>query len=248
MNIVVYPGTFDPITNGHTDLVERAARMFDHIIVAVAYNPKKKPMLDLDTRVDMARSVLGHLANVEVVGFNNLQSLARRASRLRRSRPGGSKRPMNPHPEPTMTQKLILDYVYDHEAQRPNQVFLTQPIGGGQVRDYTWAQTVDEARRMAAHLQSLELEPGARIAILSKNCAHFFIAELADALKIFRRDDGFHPVSKILNMPGVIDLSGSIHQVVHDRVGDVQDLLFAQTLETHGNCHFCWFLELDSCW
>lgn len=72
MNIVVYPGTFDPITNGHTDLVERAARMFDHIIVAVAYNPKKKPMLDLDTRVDMARSVLGHLANVEVVGFNNL--------------------------------------------------------------------------------------------------------------------------------------------------------------------------------
>ena len=78
-----------------------------------------------------------------------------------------------------MTQKLILDYVYDHEAQRPNQVFLTQPIGGGQVRDYTWAQTVDEARRMAAHLQSLELEPGARIAILSKNCAHFFIAELA---------------------------------------------------------------------
>ena len=66
-NKVIYPGTFDPITNGHTDLVERAARMFDHIIVAVAYNPKKKPMLDLDTRVDMARSVLGHLANVEVL-------------------------------------------------------------------------------------------------------------------------------------------------------------------------------------
>jgi len=72
MNIVVYPGTFDPITNGHTDLVERAARMFDHIILAVASNPKKKPMLDLESRVDLAKTVLGHLANVEVVGFDNL--------------------------------------------------------------------------------------------------------------------------------------------------------------------------------
>ena len=72
MNIVVYPGTFDPITNGHTDLVERAARMFDHIILAVADNPKKKPMLDLETRVDLAEEVLGHLHNVEVTGFSNL--------------------------------------------------------------------------------------------------------------------------------------------------------------------------------
>ncbi len=72
MTTVVYPGTFDPITNGHTDLVERAARLFDHIIIAVADNPKKRPLLDLETRVDLAKSVLGHLANVEVVGFNNL--------------------------------------------------------------------------------------------------------------------------------------------------------------------------------
>jgi len=72
MNTVVYPGTFDPITNGHTDLVERASRMFDHIIVAVADNPKKRPMLDLETRVDLASSVLSYLPNVEVVGFNNL--------------------------------------------------------------------------------------------------------------------------------------------------------------------------------
>lgn len=72
MNTVVYPGTFDPITNGHTDLVERAARMFDHIILAVADNPKKKPTLDVDTRVDLAREVLSHLHNVEVVGFSNL--------------------------------------------------------------------------------------------------------------------------------------------------------------------------------
>lgn len=71
-NRVIYPGTFDPITNGHTDLVERAARMFDHIIVAVADNPKKKPMLDLEARVDLAQNTLGHLANVEVTGFSNL--------------------------------------------------------------------------------------------------------------------------------------------------------------------------------
>lgn len=72
MNIVVYPGTFDPITNGHTDLVERAARMFDRIILAVASNPKKKPMLELEQRVALAQKVLGHLDNVEVVGFDNL--------------------------------------------------------------------------------------------------------------------------------------------------------------------------------
>ena len=75
--------------------------------------------------------------------------------------------------------RLILDHVYDHEAAQPQRVFLTQPVGGGQVVDYTWARTLDEARRMAAHLQSLGLAPGARIALLTKNCAHFFIAELA---------------------------------------------------------------------
>lgn len=72
MNIVVYPGTFDPITNGHTDLVERAAKMFDQIIVAVADSPRKRPLLPLDIRVELAREVLGHLDNVEVVGFSNL--------------------------------------------------------------------------------------------------------------------------------------------------------------------------------
>lgn len=74
---------------------------------------------------------------------------------------------------------LMLDYIYDHEAAHPETVYLSQPIGGGQVVDYTWAQTLDQARRMAAHLQSRGLEPGARIAILSKNSAHFIIAELA---------------------------------------------------------------------
>lgn len=72
MNIVVYPGTFDPITNGHTDIVQRAARLFDKVIVAVAANPKKNPLLPLEKRVDLARTVLAHLPNVEVMGFSNL--------------------------------------------------------------------------------------------------------------------------------------------------------------------------------
>ncbi len=75
--------------------------------------------------------------------------------------------------------KLLLDYIYDHEAKLADVVYLTQPLGKGQVANYTWAQTLDQARRMAAHLKSLNYEPGARIAILSKNCAHFFMAELA---------------------------------------------------------------------
>jgi long-chain acyl-CoA synthetase len=75
--------------------------------------------------------------------------------------------------------KLILDYVYEHEAARAGQVLLTQPTGAGAVTNYTWQQTLEQARRMATHLQSLQLQPGARIAILSKNCAHFFMTELA---------------------------------------------------------------------
>ncbi|MEH6357986.1 MAG: pantetheine-phosphate adenylyltransferase [Pseudomonadales bacterium] len=65
----IYPGTFDPITNGHTDLVERASKLFDHVIVAIAANTKKGPMLDLDLRIDLATQVLAHLDNVEVCGF-----------------------------------------------------------------------------------------------------------------------------------------------------------------------------------
>ncbi len=75
--------------------------------------------------------------------------------------------------------RLMLDHIQDHEARRAAQVFLTQPLGGDRVVDYTWGQVMDQARRMAAHLQSRGFEPGSRIAILSKNCAHFFIAELA---------------------------------------------------------------------
>jgi long-chain acyl-CoA synthetase len=77
------------------------------------------------------------------------------------------------------TTRTILDHAFDHEARQPERIYLTQPVGGGRVADYSWAQVLDQSRRMAAHLQSLGFPRGARIAILSKNCAHFIIAELA---------------------------------------------------------------------
>ncbi|MEO9274368.1 pantetheine-phosphate adenylyltransferase [Marinomonas sp. 5E14-1] len=70
--ISVYPGTFDPITNGHTDLVERASKLFDQVIVAVAASPKKRPALSHEMRISLAKHVLGHLPNVQVMGFDNL--------------------------------------------------------------------------------------------------------------------------------------------------------------------------------
>ena len=72
MNRVLYPGTFDPITYGHGDLVERAARLFDSVIIAVAASPKKNPLFSLEQRVELAREVTKHLPNVEVVGFSTL--------------------------------------------------------------------------------------------------------------------------------------------------------------------------------
>jgi long-chain acyl-CoA synthetase len=75
--------------------------------------------------------------------------------------------------------KLILDYIYDHEKNRANELLLTQPLGNNQVADYTWRQAMDQSRRMAAYLNAQNLAPGAKVAILSKNCAHFIMAELA---------------------------------------------------------------------
>ncbi len=68
----VYPGTFDPITNGHSDLVQRAAKLFDRVIVAVAENPGKKPVFNTDERVDLATQVLAGIDGVTVCSFNSL--------------------------------------------------------------------------------------------------------------------------------------------------------------------------------
>ncbi|MBL1261426.1 MAG: pantetheine-phosphate adenylyltransferase [Thiotrichaceae bacterium] len=70
--IAIYPGTFDPLTNGHSDLVQRAARLFDHVIVAVATNPGKAPQFSADERIKLAQIALDGIRNIEVCGFNQL--------------------------------------------------------------------------------------------------------------------------------------------------------------------------------
>ena len=71
MSTVLYPGTFNPIHNGHADLVERAARIFDRVILGIATSPHKNPS-ELPSRVELARTALSHIDNVEVHGFNTL--------------------------------------------------------------------------------------------------------------------------------------------------------------------------------
>jgi len=71
-NTVIYPGTFDPITNGHVDLTERASRLFGRVVVAIAYSEKKTPLFDLEQRIALCEASLSHLDNVEVTGFSNL--------------------------------------------------------------------------------------------------------------------------------------------------------------------------------
>ena len=72
MTTAIYPGTFDPITNGHTDLIHRASRLFDHLVIAVAANPNKNPLFSLDERVNMVAQVLGDLDNLTILPFNML--------------------------------------------------------------------------------------------------------------------------------------------------------------------------------
>ncbi len=72
MITAVYPGTFDPITNGHADLVARAARLFETVIVAVAQDTAKETFCEIDQRVELAREVLAEFGNVEVVAFSGL--------------------------------------------------------------------------------------------------------------------------------------------------------------------------------
>lgn len=72
MTVAIYPGTFDPITNGHSDLVDRASRLFDKVIVAIAANSSKTPFFSLDERIAFAQSALSGFDNVEVRGFDTL--------------------------------------------------------------------------------------------------------------------------------------------------------------------------------
>lgn len=72
MTRVIYPGTFDPVTNGHADLIERASKMFDEVVVAIAAGHHKSPVFSLDERVALVHSAIDHLPNVKVIGFSGL--------------------------------------------------------------------------------------------------------------------------------------------------------------------------------
>lgn len=72
MKAAVYPGSFDPITYGHVDIIERASRIFDKLIVAVVTNPSKRPLFSMEERIDMIREAIRHVSNVEVDGFDGL--------------------------------------------------------------------------------------------------------------------------------------------------------------------------------
>ena len=72
MKTIVYPGTFDPITNGHIDLIERASRLFDKVVVGIAANKRKGPLFDVDERIQLASDALCHVPNIEVFGFDYL--------------------------------------------------------------------------------------------------------------------------------------------------------------------------------
>ena len=72
MNKAVYPGTFDPITRGHEDLAIRAASLFDHVVLAIADSPSKRPFFSLEERVQMAKDALAGHPNIEIVGFSGL--------------------------------------------------------------------------------------------------------------------------------------------------------------------------------
>jgi pantetheine-phosphate adenylyltransferase len=74
MNRAVYPGTFDPITNGHEDLIQRASRLFHEVVVGVAHSQAKRPFFSLEERVELAREVLSPYSNVTVLGFSGLLS------------------------------------------------------------------------------------------------------------------------------------------------------------------------------
>ena len=72
MITAIYPGTFDPMTRGHEDLVRRAASLFDRVVVGVAHSRNKKPFFAIEERVEIAREVLGHYPNVKIAGFTGL--------------------------------------------------------------------------------------------------------------------------------------------------------------------------------
>jgi pantetheine-phosphate adenylyltransferase len=72
MNSCIYPGSFDPVTNGHLDIIQRAANTFDRVVVAVLYNPNKKPFFTVDERIELLKKTTGDIGNIQIVSFSGL--------------------------------------------------------------------------------------------------------------------------------------------------------------------------------
>ena len=72
MKTIAYPGTFDPVTNGHIDLVERASRLFDKVVIGIASSQRKSPLFTIEERIELASECLQHVPNVEIYGFDCL--------------------------------------------------------------------------------------------------------------------------------------------------------------------------------
>jgi pantetheine-phosphate adenylyltransferase len=72
MKTIVYPGTFDPVTNGHIDLVERASRLFDKVVIGIASSQRKSPLFTIEERIELASECLQHVPNIEIHGFDSL--------------------------------------------------------------------------------------------------------------------------------------------------------------------------------
>ncbi|MAZ38712.1 MAG: pantetheine-phosphate adenylyltransferase [Legionellales bacterium] len=70
--IAIYPGTFDPMTNGHIDIIQRAAKIFEHVIIAIAENPNKKPLLSVEKRIELGEEIFKTTPNISIQGFSGL--------------------------------------------------------------------------------------------------------------------------------------------------------------------------------
>ncbi|HJN37918.1 MAG TPA: pantetheine-phosphate adenylyltransferase [Gammaproteobacteria bacterium] len=101
-----FPGTFDPVTLGHEDLIQRAAKMFQHLIVAVTTNPEKQPLLSISERIKLIQTSCQHLRNVSVVEFNGLLVDF-----------------VSPQPGPLIIRgvRSVNDYIYEHDRAMMNQ-------------------------------------------------------------------------------------------------------------------------------
>jgi len=127
MTTAIYPGTFDPITNGHLDIIERSAVLFPHVLVAIAASPNKKPLFDLKRRVQLATESVAHLNNVEVIGFSDLLEYELQLAHLNRQLTDGVESLFLPSTEQwSYISSTIVREIYLHGGDVTQ--FVPQPV------------------------------------------------------------------------------------------------------------------------